>query len=322
MENLISGFHPLFLPLSSVLFGLAVGMFVNTIFSLSLGDNEIEHGKNYDYKQSRLTELRKHFSFYRFAEKLILTLEKSCCQSRHLASIQQSLRVIDLKKLWTPELYLAHKKVQAGFIGLFVGIAVSLLTGFVFAVIPGLFVGPVLGCFVYLFLSEHAVSKMKTQADKIRNKIKERLPFVMDMLSIMLSAGASFQESLSTTAKENSEHPISYYLSDALIQMEHGRSQKQVLNEFAGRMNESTLSDLVFSINKAEELGTPLAQSLAEASDQIRLKRQQWGEKAAAEAEAKIMLPGLLTMIACMIIIVSPFILPIITAIYQGDVTF
>jgi tight adherence protein C len=74
-------------------------------------------------------------------------------------------------------------------------------------------------------------------------------------------------------------------------------------------VNEETVSELVFAINKSDELGTPIAQTLAELADQMRLKRQQWGEKVAGEAQVKIMFPGILIMLACIIVILAPILL-------------
>ena len=41
----------------------------------------------------------------------------------------------------------------------------------------------------------------------------------------------------------------------------------------------------------------------------MRLKRSQWAEKAAGTAQVNIVLPGMVIMIACLIIIGAPFIL-------------
>jgi tight adherence protein C len=42
----------------------------------------------------------------------------------------------------------------------------------------------------------------------------------------------------------------------------------------------------------------------------MRLRRAQWGEKAAAEAEVQIVFPGMLVMLACLIVVVAPMVLP------------
>jgi tight adherence protein C len=131
----------------------------------------------------------------------------------------------------------------------------------------------------------------------------------MDLMSLTRDAGASFRESLETAAKENGEHPAGEVLTDVLHLLDSGRTQQQAMNALADRVNEETVCELVFAINKADELGTPIARTLAELADQMRLKRQQWGEKVAGEAQVKIMFPGILIMLACIIVILAPMLL-------------
>ena len=74
-------------------------------------------------------------------------------------------------------------------------------------------------------------------------------------------------------------------------------------------MPDDDVAELVFSINKGEEFGTPLAQTFRIQADQMRLKRTQWAEKAAGAAQVAIVLPGMIIMIACLLIIGAPFVL-------------
>jgi hypothetical protein len=45
-------------------------------------------------------------------------------------------------------------------------------------------------------------------------------------------------------------------------------------------------------------------------ADQMRLKRSQWGEKAAAEAQVQMTFPAMIVMLACMLLVLGPFVLP------------
>ena len=51
-------------------------------------------------------------------------------------------------------------------------------------------------------------------------------------------------------------------------------------------------------------------------AEQMRLKRSQRGEKAAAECEVKIIFPGMVLMIACLLVIITPIILPTILELF------
>jgi hypothetical protein len=50
----------------------------------------------------------------------------------------------------------------------------------------------------------------------------------------------------------------------------------------------------------------------------MRIKRSQWGEKAAAEAEVQIVFPGMLIMIACLIVIIAPILLPAVFNLFKS----
>ncbi len=48
----------------------------------------------------------------------------------------------------------------------------------------------------------------------------------------------------------------------------------------------------------------------------MRIKRSQRGEKAAAEAQVKIVFPGMVTMIAGLLVVIAPIVLPAILALF------
>ena len=50
----------------------------------------------------------------------------------------------------------------------------------------------------------------------------------------------------------------------------------------------------------------------------MRIKRSQWGEKAAAEAEVQMVFPGMITMVACLLVIVAPIMLPVVVRLFEG----
>ena len=83
-------------------------------------------------------------------------------------------------------------------------------------------------------------------------------------------------------------------------------------------MEDSDIAEFVFAIIKGEELGTPLSTILREQANQMRLKRSQWGEKAAAEAEVQIVFPGMITMVACLLVIIAPILLPAVMTFLEN----
>jgi pilus assembly protein TadC len=75
------------------------------------------------------------------------------------------------------------------------------------------------------------------------------------------------------------------------------------------RIGEDALGELVFAVQKAHELGTPLGQVFRRLAEQLRRRRSQAAEKAAGRANANITFPGLIVMAACVLLIVAPFVL-------------
>ena len=91
-----------------------------------------------------------------------------------------------------------------------------------------------------------------------------------------------------------------------------GRLRADALRGFRDRYPDPDISDFVFALVKGEELGTPLALILNMQATQMRLKHSQWCEKQAAEAGVKMTFPSLLVMIACILVILGPILLPVV----------
>jgi len=131
----------------------------------------------------------------------------------------------------------------------------------------------------------------------------------LDLIALTMEAGASFIESMTIAAKENQNHPLGQQLAEVLRDMSVGRTRKEALEDLQDRLGDENVTEITSAIIKGEELGTPLSQILRSQADQMRLKRSQWAEKAAAEAQVNIVFPGMIVMIACLIIVLAPFVL-------------
>jgi len=90
--------------------------------------------------------------------------------------------------------------------------------------------------------------------------------------------------------------------------------REDALRNFVTRTQDEDVAEVVLAIIEGEELGTPLAKILRIQAEQMRQKRSQWAEKASSEAEVTLVFPAMLIMIACLILVVAPFIL---TAIFD-----
>lgn len=263
--------------------------------------------EEYDYVQMRHSKIREGNGAYRFMERFILELAPYFRNFPKLDVVRQAIPHMKNALPWHPEEYLAFLHIQGFFVGMGIGIVFWCVINPVAGVIAGFFVA-------YLFVEILAKSLVE-EANVRRAKIVNLLPFAVDLMTLTRGAGATFPESIEVVAEECSETPLGEEFAEVLRQTTHGRTQKQVFDDMAERVGDQDFFELAFVLNKANELGTPVTTALTELSEQMRLKRQQRGEKASGEAQVKIMFPGMIIMIACVIVIVVPFILQ---AFYVG----
>ncbi len=147
------------------------------------------------------------------------------------------------------------------------------------------------------------------RAEQRKLEFKRRLPFAVDLIALMMDAGASFRESLATIVRENQGHPLGEEFGQVLSEIEYGQTLRQALSNLRDRLADNELNEMIFAVHKAEELGTPLSKIFLGQAEQMRLKRSQWAEKLAGKANANISFPGLVVMLGCILIVMGPFVL-------------
>lgn len=265
---------------------------------------------NDPFEPNRRQQLRDANRVYRYFEPLVEEISNIIKQARResgLAQLERCLISSGEKLPWKASEYLGFRTVEGGLVALAAcGILSLLMT-------PAIGVAAV--CLLlpsYVVLSEYSIqakSKARTEV------IKRRLPYAVDLIALMMQAGGGFNECVSSFVDESKGHPLAEELKVVLEQIELGRSQQESLDAFSNRVKDPDVTELVFAINKGQELGTPISSILREQANQMRLKRSQWGEKAAAEAGVKVIFPGMLIVVACLIVVLAPFALPILDSI-------
>ena len=262
------------------------------------------------FEESRRASLRKYSGLYQRFEPLVDELCRFFPDSLSMDQLSHHIRLTKDISQWKPSEFMAIKTIESVLIGfvvfLFLSVFAPLWLGLGFAIVTSL---------MYPTLSKNSVIN---GAKKRLKKIKLRMPFAIDQISLMMEAGAGFEDSLRTVVADNQMHPLSEEFSEVVRQMSLGRPRSQALSGFRDRMADDDVSEIVFAIVKGEELGTPISNILREQASQMRLKRSQWGEKAAAEAEVQMVFPGMITMVACLLVIVAPILLPVVVKMLNG----
>lgn len=255
------------------------------------------------FERVRREGLRESNRLYRIFEPLIDEL-RFLQQGRKADELQKCFDEGQAGPPWSATDYLSVKLIEACLVGVVIACVLSPIAG----IAPGLFVAAIIGYFMY---SLAVNAPLKKRARRIQ-RIKRRLPFALDLIALMMKAGSQFSEAVESVANESSDHPLGHEFHRLNQDIQRGKTRRQSLEELRIRVDDDDVREIVFAINKSEELGTPLADTVQSLADELRLKRSQWAEKAAARAQVQIVFPGLIVMVACLMIVVALFVLPLL----------
>jgi Type II secretion system (T2SS), protein F len=296
--------------LASILLGLAIGYaFWQFMAILSYPRDRL--GSSHPFERQRREELRAGNSIYRWFEPMIE--EMGAFFRAHpptsLDDLQHNLIVSREKLPWRPEEFLATKWLEAIVSGVIFFCILWLAGWHTSAVVLGITVTIVYGILM--------PKKIRDRAKRRLHRVRNRLPFAVDLIALTMEAGGGFQECLATAVAENGkDHPLTEEFAEVLRQISLGRPRHEALQALQDRLLDDDVSEMVFAINKGEELGTPLSAILRDQAEQMRLKRSQRGEKAAAEAQVNIVFPGMIVMIACLLVVIAPILLPPVLSLF------
>ena len=298
--------QPIAMMLASIAAGCSVGFAAAVVSRIILSKRPTRD----TFEESRRTKLRNQSTLYRSANHWWTKVSRVYGDGHASDQLAHHLRLsVDLPP-WKPAEFMATKTIEAVLVGIIIFCFISVLR------MPWLALG--LAAATAMIYPALARGTVISRAKSRIKSLKLRMPFAIDQISLMMEAGAGFEDSLRTVVSDNRDHPLSEELSEVLRQMSLGRPRGQALSEFRDRMADEDISEIVFAIVKGEELGTPLSSILREQANQMRLRRSQWGEKAASEAEVQMVFPGMITMVACLLVIVAPILLPVVMAILEG----
>lgn len=133
-----------------------------------------------------------------------------------------------------------------------------------------------------------------SHAIKIRQRdIFENFPDVLDLLIICIEAGLGFELALGRVASEITltSKVLAQELQLVQIEMRTGFSKEQALRNLALRNGVEEIDMLVAMLIQAERFGTGMSSSLRVHSENLRTKRRQMTEEAAAKVAIKLLFP-------------------------------
>ena len=147
-----------------------------------------------------------------------------------------------------------------------------------------------------------------------QHRLRLSIPDGLDLLVVCVEAGLGLDQALMRVSEElQITHPV---LSEELrlvnAEMRLGKARTDALRELGRRTGLDDIKSLVAMLVQTERFGTSIAQSLRVYSDDLRLKRRQRAEEAAAKISVK-MVPVLVFFIfpALMVVILGPAVITI-----------
>ena len=301
--------HAASLPLrvvGCVAIGASVFLVVQTITTL-LYSEDLEQDTAWRYDVNRINELRKVDLLYRMFQPLIQLFARfnRAAFKEALPEISREIQASGLPRFWTAEEYLAKLEI----IGLLMG------PGYLYLCVqmmgwPGSVMAVLLtGLTVYL-LRRRLAGRAKYRL----LQIKRRMPYLLDLLTLLMEAGSTFLQAMRESVEQFSSHAVGQEFGRVMGEINMGKGRAAAFEAMRDRLSDDEITSIVGSILQGEHLGTPLAKIFRTQADVLRIKRTQRAETMAGEAGVKMLLPAVLIMGSTVIIILGPFILGFIYA--------
>ncbi|WP_437188303.1 type II secretion system F family protein [Planctomicrobium sp. SH668] len=205
---------------------------------------------------------------------------------------------------WTPSEYFAAQIA----IALVTTLVLFMLLSIFLPVIISFVISSVFGLLAYVV----TILSLSSSVSHYRKQFQYRLPFAIDLLTLNMEAGAELTDSMKVVANENKKHPIGYEFGRVNQQANLGLRPEEALETMVNRVKSEDAKELVFAIIKGREHGTSIVNTLRIQSEQIHLRKSQLAERLAKEAEIKMTGPNMCIMLACVIAIMGPILLPIL----------
>ena len=296
--------------LTSVLFACAAGLLVWTLMDIAFRPRVLPPGTG-RFEVERRTQLRRDDTTYRYFEPLVDEWNSLIqIKPQVIEETERHLAGAGIREPWQPAEYLNTKRCESCIIAssCFL-IAIAILGMSVF----GAFI---LSLFAYIVMQSSVTQSLKKKATARQLVIKRRFASAIDLMALMMEVGAGFGECLDVAVRENRNNPLGEELALVQKEISMGAVRSKALLGIVDRVRDTDMTEVIKSINEGEELGTPLTGILRNQADQMRMKRSHWAEKAAEESQVAIVFPAMLIMIACLLIVVAPFVL---TVLVGGD---
>jgi tight adherence protein C len=133
-------------------------------------------------------------------------------------------------------------------------------------------------------------SLLKSKIKMRRKTVTRQLPDVLDILTVSVESGLSFDSALAKVVEKNYGE-LAMEFKKVLNEIQLGKTRREALKNMSVRCDADDVRLFISSIIQAEQLGVSIGKVLRIQADQMRLKRKQRAEELAIKAPVKMILP-------------------------------
>jgi len=286
---------------AALLAGLAVAVLVWWLIAV-LQSEDLKQGAEWRYDVSRINELRRSDAVYRVFQPAVglLAVLNRIVFRESLPRMQREIQAAGLPRFWLAEEYLARAELIAVFLTPIYVYVFYDLSG------PWGLLAALLAVVLTVWFLRH---RLALRAKVRLRRIKRRMPFLLDLLTLLMEAGSTFIGALRQAVEEFEGHPVAGEFGRVLADMNLGKTRTEAFQAMRDRLADDEITSIIGSILQGEELGTPMGQVFRAQAEVLRLKRTQRAETVAGEAGVNMLLPAVLVMISTVLIILGPFLL-------------
>jgi tight adherence protein C len=166
------------------------------------------------------------------------------------------------------------------------------------------------------FLPQYQLSRSITKRQK---EIRKEMPDALDLLTICVEAGLSFDGAMAKVA-EKWNNEISRAFARVIQEIQLGKLRREALRDMQENIGISEMTSFVAALIQSEQLGVSMAKVLRVQADQMRVRRRQLAEEEAHKAPIKMLIPMAFIMFpSILIILLAPAALQIMqSGIFGG----
>ncbi|MDD3298916.1 MAG: type II secretion system F family protein [Firmicutes bacterium] len=148
-----------------------------------------------------------------------------------------------------------------------------------------------------------------SRINRRKNMIRRELPGMIDLLTVSMEAGLSFDMAL-TKIVSKSSGLLAEQLGLAINKIRRGIPRSQALREMAQKVDVDELTNFIRTVLQAEKLGISISNILRVQATQMREAKKQWAREKGGKAAVKIIIPLVVFIMPVLfVVLIGPLVL-------------